>query len=100
VCVAQLPWWDQAKADQAKYRAVLAADPAALFTAAKQGDTPTVAGLLEHCAGCTAADKQGDNGYTALHHTAFNGHLAATQALLRRGADIHAKEKVSAWPGQ
>ena len=34
-------------------------------------------------------------GWTALHSAAYFGHHAVTLLLLGRGADIHAKDKVS-----
>lgn len=91
--MGQLPWWDEA----ARYTAMLAQDPRALFTAAEAGEAATVEGLLQH-AGCTVQDAKQDNKYTALHLAALNGHLDTVRALLQRGADIHAREKMQDTP--
>jgi hypothetical protein len=59
--------------------------------ASKEGLTNRVEQLLDYGG---AELHESVDGLTALHHAASNGHLTTTQALLQRGADIHARENV------
>ena len=62
-----------------------------LFDAARSGDAATLGALLEH-----TPEKLGirDQPYehTLLHVAAFAGHLPIVDLLLRRGADVNARE--------
>lgn len=68
------------------------AKPGDVCEASKEGLTQRVEQLLDY--GGAELHETTDDGLTALHHAASNGHLTTTQALLHRGADIHAREKV------
>jgi hypothetical protein len=65
-----------------------------LVEASKEGLTQRVEQLLDYGGADVHEVELGDKGYTALHHAACNGHLATAQALLQRGADIHAQDNV------
>ena len=81
---SELQRTSEATAAAARCTAMLAEDPHALFTAAAAGDAATVERLLRH-ARCTVQDVTEDNGFTALHHAALNGHPATVRALLQVG---------------
>ena len=63
-----------------------------LHEAAVNGRSETLTKLLDLGAKLQATTTDGD---TALHKAARWGHAAAVQLLLRRGADVHARDKVS-----
>jgi len=63
-----------------------------LFAAARSGDVPTLAALLDkHPHALNARDKPYQ--WTLLHVAAHNGSLAAVDLLLARGLDVNARER-------
>ena len=60
-----------------------------LIKAAKTGDITTALSLLGQGADANTKDK---DGYTVLILAAMNGHVNVVQALLERGANVHARE--------
>lgn len=58
-----------------------------LMVASIIGSSRVVRDLLSQGASVSAAD---DGGYTALHHSMINKHLAASKALIEGGAGLEA----------
>ncbi len=89
-------------ADQAAVEQQLTHDPglpgrlsaaqqaAAMVHAAKAGNTPAVALMLD--LGFPVDARDGDDGATALHAAAYSGNAPAVRLLLDRGADIEARD--------
>ena len=89
-------------ADQAAVEQQLTHDPglpgrlsaarqaAAMVHAAKTGNTPAVALMLD--LGFPVDARDGDDGATALHAAAYSGNAPAVRLLLDRGADIEARD--------
>ena len=73
---------------------VLAATESPVADAAMRADTETLRALLKD--GVDANTAQGD-GMTALHWTAVNGDLDATQILLYAGANVRATTRLGAY---
>jgi ankyrin repeat protein len=66
---------------------------AAMVHAAKTGNTPAIALMLD--LGFPVDARDGDDGATALHAAAYSGNAPAVRLLLDRGADIEAHD--AAW---
>ncbi|KAL5491811.1 hypothetical protein EMCRGX_G017175 [Ephydatia muelleri] len=69
---------------------------AELWAASRDGNTNRVLSLLDTCKqiSVNTCDKDGQ---TALHILSKNGHTDTMVALLRRGADINARDKAELW---
>jgi ankyrin repeat protein len=63
---------------------------AAMIHAAKTGNTPAIALMLD--LGFPVDARDGDDGATALHAAAYSGNAPAVRLLLDRGADIEARD--------
>jgi ankyrin repeat protein len=63
-----------------------------LISAASTGDTQHVAALLD--AAPHLINQKDKDGATALHYAAFNGHRAAAELLIGRGADVNSRDEV------
>lgn len=61
-----------------------------LIEAAKQGDVEAVRHILPGHA--DLINQRDQTGATALHYAAFAGHRAVVQELVRRGAEINARD--------
>ena len=62
-----------------------------LLEAGENGDTGTIQRILSIFPNIT--NYQDDDGYTALHRAAYNGHTEAIKLLIEYGADIGSRTK-------
>jgi len=67
----------------------------AVIKAAKAGDTSGLIALLDQDPGLINA--QDADGSTPLHCASWKGHPSVVEALLKRGADVHATNKNDHW---
>ncbi len=74
---------------------VLLTGCATIFTAAQDGDLPTVQALLAQGADVNAVN---ENGSTALHFAADKGRTEVVRFLLDRGANVNAKSQSGSTP--
>jgi ankyrin repeat protein len=65
--------------------------PDSLFTAATAGDLPALTAALDDSP--VLLNAHGPDGWTALHLAAHHGHRQLVEALLARGADLHARSR-------
>ncbi|EWZ29481.1 hypothetical protein FOZG_16854 [Fusarium oxysporum Fo47] len=68
-----------------------------LFKASKLGNPDIIEGLITWGADVNARDA---NAWTPIFHTAYNGHLSATEKLINRGADLevsNTSDKTPLW---
>lgn len=72
-----------------------------VIRSAKTGDTNALRSKLQGADAATRARMLGStdsDGWTALHHAAFGGHVAASAELLKQGADPNAAARDGTTP--